>query len=185
MQELLTEPWPWYVTGPLLGTMIPLLLFLHNKMLGVSSTMRHMCSALIPTSIKYFNYNWREHVWTFWFGAGLLLSGLVGRLFMTPAEPVAISEATQKDLNSLGLTDLSGLMPDQIFGIEHLFTLQGFLFMVLGGFLVGFGVRYAGGCTAGHGFMGVSMFNTSSIIALISFFAGGLLVTHFVFPYLF
>lgn len=185
MQDFLTQPWPWYVSGPLLGLMIPLLLVLHNKMLGVSSTMQHMCTALIPTKLEYFNYDWRKHTWTFWFGAGLVLSGLIGRLFLTGDVPVAISEATKQDFNALGLTDLSGLMPDQIFGIEHLFSLQGFIFMVLGGFLVGFGVRYAGGCTAGHGFMGVSMFNTSSIIALISFFAGGLLVTHFVFPYLF
>ena len=154
-------------------------------MLGVSSTMRHMCTAMIPTNITYFNYNWRDHVWTFWFGGGLVLSGLVSRLFLTGDAPVAISEATKQDLLNLGITNLNGVMPNQIFGLENLFTLQGFLFMIVGGFLVGFGVRYAGGCTAGHGFMGVSMLNTSSFIALISFFAGGLLVTHLVFPFLF
>lgn len=184
MMDLLTKPWPWYVAGPILGLSIPLLLFFGNKMLGVSSTMQHVCAALIPTKAKYFNYDWKGGLWNIVFGIGILLGGLVTKLFMHNPNPVQISENTKSDLKSLGITDFGGFMPNQILGVDQILTGNGFLFMVLGGFLVGFGVRYAGGCTSGHGFMGLSLGSISSLVAIISFFVGGLIMTHLIFPFI-
>jgi uncharacterized membrane protein YedE/YeeE len=57
--------------------------------------------------------------------------------------------------------------------------------MVIGGFLVGFGTRYAGGCTSGHAISGLSNLQFASLIATIGFFAGGLIATHLLYPLLF
>ena len=53
----------------------------------------------------------------------------------------------------------------------------GALKLLVGGFLIGFGTRYAGGCTSGHSITGISNFNLPSLLATICFFAGGLAVT--------
>jgi uncharacterized membrane protein YedE/YeeE len=185
MKEILYEPWPWYVTGPLFGLTIPLLLIFGNKMLGVSSSMQHICTALLPSKANYFKYNWKDGIWNILVALGIVLGGLFCRLFLQNPDPVAISESTKADLADLGITDLTGYMPVEILSNEQIFTLNGLLFMVLGGFLVGFGVRYAGGCTSGHGFMGLSILSISSIVAVVAFFAGGLIMTHFLFPFIF
>jgi uncharacterized membrane protein YedE/YeeE len=185
MNELLTKPWPWYIAGPILGASIPLLLFFGNKMLGASSTMQHVCTALVPSKAKYFNYDWKTGLWNILFGIGVLLAGLIGKLFLSNQFPVKIAESTKQDLIALGIENQSGLLPPEIFGSDQIFTFNGLLFMVLGGFLVGFGVRYAGGCTSGHGFMGLSQGSISSALAIVSFFAGGLLATHLLFPIIF
>jgi uncharacterized membrane protein YedE/YeeE len=185
MNEILTNPWPWYVAGPIFGITIPLLLFFGNKMLGASTTMQHVCAALIPSKAEYFNYDWKAGLWNIVFAIGVVLAGLVGKLYLNNPKPVGISENTKRDLMELGISDLSGLLPSQIFGYDQLLSFNGLFFMVLGGFLVGFGVRYAGGCTSGHGFMGLSQGSVSSLIAIVSFFAGGLIVTHLFFPIIF
>ena len=185
MNEILTKPWPWYIAGPILGMSIPLLLFFGNKMLGASSTMQHVCAAIIPSKAKYFNYDWKSGLWNIMFGAGIVFAGLATRLFMDNPNPVQIAQNTKVDLLKLGITDFTGFLPAQIFGIDQILTMNGLLFIFIGGFLVGFGVRYAGGCTSGHGFMGLSMGSISSLLAIASFFAGGLIMTHLIFPLIF
>ncbi len=184
-QSVIIDPWPWYISGPIMGLSIPLLLFFGNKMLGVSSSMRHLCTVFIPTKAEYFNYDWKTGAWNIVVAFGIVLGGLVSRLFMQNPNPIDISEATKADLLSLGITDFNGMLPTQIFGPDNLVSITGFLFVVVGGFLVGFGVRYAGGCTSGHGFMGLSMASVSSLYAIAAFFAGGLIMTHLIFPILF
>lgn len=182
---LLYRPWPWYVAGPLIGLAVPALLVLGNKRLGVSSSLRDICAACVPARIPFLHYDWKKESWNLFFVAGILLGGyLAGSLFGNPA-PVAISPRTVQDLHVLGVDNSGGLMPASLFSWHALTTLKGWLVTVVGGFLVGFGTRYAGGCTSGHGIMGLSALQWPSLVAVACFFAGGIICTHFIFPYIF
>lgn len=184
MIDWLFQPWPWYVSGTIIGIMVPLLLWIGNKSLGISSSMRHICAIAAPAKIPFFSYDWRQHTWNLIFVVGLFLGGIIGGYFLGGNTDVAISEATKADLQELGITNFSGLMPQDIFGAEAIFSTNGLIFLVLGGFLVGFGTRYAGGCTSGHTIFGLATLQWPSLVATISFFIGGLLVTHLVLPLL-
>ncbi|MGB3619314.1 MAG: YeeE/YedE thiosulfate transporter family protein [Catalinimonas sp.] len=182
--EAITGPWPWYVAGPLIGLMVPALLLIGNKALGISSSLRHVCAACVPAGIPFFKYDWRAHRWNLLFVAGVFVGGFVaGNLLADPA-PFELSAATEADLRALGVRDFSALLPADVFGWEGLFSARGLVLYVLGGFLVGFGTRWAGGCTSGHAIMGLSNLQWPSLVATVAFFAGGLLMTHAVFPYL-
>jgi len=183
MRNFLTAPWPWYVAGPLLGLFAPLLLWLGNRSFGVSSNLRHMCAAIYPRNLAHFRYDWRqEGSWNLMFVAGIVLGGFVaGALFRNP-DPVAISAATRDAVAALGIQDQSGLVPQELFGWASLATLRGWLLLVGGGVLVGFGTAYAGGCTSGHGITGVSDLQPASFVALVSFFVGGLIGTFILLP---
>lgn len=180
--NILTQPWPWYVSGPLIGLMVPLLLILGNKSFGISSSLRHICAACIPSKSLFFKYNWKSESWNLIFALGIIIGGsIAGNLFANP-DPVQISENTITDLNAMGINKVSGLMPREIFNFQSLFTLKGFLLMIVGGFFVGFGTRYAGGCTSGHSIMGLSNLQWPSLVATICFFIGGLIMTWFILP---
>jgi uncharacterized protein len=182
--SILFSPWPWYVAGPVIGLTVPLLLLLGNKRLGISSSLRHICAACLPANIPLFKYDWKKESWNLFFAAGLLLGGFMGGVVFANPDHVVISESTIQYFNSVGITDLSGLMPTELFNWASLATIKGFLMMVMGGFLVGFGTRYAGGCTSGHGILGLSALQWPSLIATMSFFGGGILFSHFVLPYI-
>lgn len=185
MMELLLKPWPWYVSGPLIGLMVPLLLIMGNKAFGISSSLRHFCAACIPNNIKFFDYNWKAEIWNLIFVFGVIVGGFIaGVLFHNP-EPVQISETTINDLKNYGITNFVELYPTEIFNFSSLLTLKGFVFIVVGGFLVGFGTRYANGCTSGHAIMGLSNLQFSSLVATICFFVGGLIMSWFIMPLLF
>ncbi len=180
--QWLQEPWPWYIGGPLIGLMVPALLITGNKRLGVSSSLRHICAACLPAQVKFLHYDWKKQSWNLFFVAGILIGGFIaGFLFANP-DPVAISSDTVKDLRHLGVVASSGLLPSDLFNWQSLLTLKGFILMVVGGFMVGFGTRYAGGCTSGHGIMGLSSLQWPSLIAVIAFFAGGIVCTFFLLP---
>lgn len=183
MRQLLLSPWPWYVAGPILGLFAPLLLWLGNRLFGVSNNLRHLCAAIAPRGLPYFGYDWRrDGGWNLAFVAGIVIGGvLAGVVFRNP-EPVAIAASTRATLASLGITDFTGLVPRELFGWASLGTLRGWVVIVGGGFLVGFGTAYAGGCTSGHGISGVANLEVPSFIALAGFFAGGLLGTFFLLP---
>ncbi|WP_439557156.1 YeeE/YedE family protein [Dyadobacter sp.] len=182
--EILRKPWPWYVAGPLIGLTVPTLLLLGNKSFGISSSLRHICAAVIPADISFFKYNWRKETWNLFFVAGIALGGFLATFFLSNPEPVAISANTKFTLASFGITDFSGLMPADLFSIDYIFSPKGFIFLVLGGFLVGFGTRYAGGCTSGHSIMGLASLQWPSLVATICFMAGGFACTHLVLPFL-
>lgn len=184
MIELLSKPWPWYVSGPIIGLMVPLLLILGNKPFGISSSLKHICAACLPAKINFFNYDWKSEKWNLTFAFGVIIGGFIaGNIFRNPY-PVAISENAAKDIHELGITDLSGLVPSEIFNFNSLLTLKGLIVMIAGGFLVGFGTRYSNGCTSGHSIMGLSNLQLSSLIATICFFIGGLLMTWIVLPFI-
>ncbi len=180
--QWLTTPWPWYVAGPLIGIMVPLLLWLGNKPFGVSRSFKHICAATSPFKIKFFDYNWKDHLWNLFFVAGIFIGAFIAGEFMTDSSPVAISTSTVNDLKALGITQFEGLAPADIFNWENLFTFRGMFFMIVGGFLVGFGTRYAGGCTSGHSITGMANLQLSSLIATVCFFIGGLISTFFLLP---
>lgn len=184
--SFLYEPWPWYVAGPLIGLIVPILLLLGGKPFGISANLRHLCAATVPAGLPFFKYDWkRDGAWNLLFAAGILVGGFVAANWLTAAGyVVAISDATRADLNGLGLRNLTGFVPPELFGVDALFTRGGLATLVLGGFLVGFGARWAGGCTSGHAISGLATLQVPSLIAVVGFFAGGLLMVHFILPLL-
>ena len=186
MLDLISRPWPWYVGGPLIGLIVPLLLLAGGKRFGVSTSLQHICAATVPSGLKYFNYDWRgQGTWNLVFVLGVVLGGFTAATVLTgPDVHIELSDATREDLTTLGLTELTGLVPGEVFSWEGLLTLPGLMMIVGGSFLVGFGARYAGGCTSGHAITGLADLQVASLVAVIGFFIGGLISTHLVLPLL-
>ena len=186
MIEFLSQPWPWYVAGPLIGLMVPTLLLLTGKSFGVSSSLRHACAAVLPGRIAYLKYNWwKEGGWNLAYVFGVLIGGIIAATLLGGnPEPIAISQATVVDLQALGITNFEGLAPAELFNWSRLLSLPGLVVIVLGGFLLGFGARYAGGCTSGHGITGLAGFEWRSMVAVTGFFIGGFIITFLVYPVL-
>ena len=182
--ELLRQPWPWYVAGPLIGLTVPALLLLGNKAFGISSNLRHLCATL-PTRAPFFSYDWRREAWNLAFAAGILLGGLVAGVWLADPAALDLAPATSEALASLGITFDGGFVPAQLFGAEALANPATLLFLLLGGALVGFGARYAGGCTSGHAITGLADLQLPSLVAVIGFFVGGLAGTFLLLPLLF
>jgi len=185
MPAFASAPWPWYIAGPVIGLFVPALLIVGNRMFGVSSNLRHMCSAMLPGRIEYFRYDWkRTGIWNLLFVAGIGVGGFLASQWGGPHN-VQISAQTRLALTNLGLHDFSGLAPRELFSWPVLFTAKGFVSVILGGFLVGFGTAYAGGCTSGHAIFGLADLQLPSLIAVVSFFAGGLIATYLILPLIF
>jgi uncharacterized protein len=176
--EWISQPWPWYVAGPMIGLTVPSLLIVGNKTFGISSSLRHVCAACVPAGIPFFTYDWKKEIWNLLFVLGTAIGGFIAMNFLANPDTIVISEATQADLTALGITNFSDLMPSDIFNWDNVLTGKGLLFFVIGGFLVGFGTRYAGGCTSGHAIMGISSLQWPSLVATIFFMLGGFLMTH-------
>ncbi len=181
---LLKQPWPWYVTGPLIGLVVPILFIAANKRFGLSSNLTHICAVIAP---RRPNFLTRERsaiaYWNLTIVLGLILGGFIAVSFLShPEQVVGISERTRADLGALGITDFMGLVPREIFSFESLATGRGLIMVLGGGFLVGFGARYAGGCTSGHGITGLSDIQVPSLVAVLGFFAGGFISTFLILP---
>ena len=176
------QPWPWYVAGPLIGLTVPALLILGNKNFGISSSLRHICASCLPANIPFFKYNWKKEVWNLFFVFGIFVGGIITALLFTNPNPVEVHPNLAAELRSYGITDFRNLVPAELMNWESLFTLRGLVMMVGGGFLVGFGTRYAGGCTSGHSIMGIANLQLPSLIATISFMLGGFLMANVLLP---
>ena len=180
MLETLKQPWPWYLAGALIGLTVPYLLLVGNKSFGISSSLRHLCAACIPGDITFFKYDWKKEIWNLFFVGGIA----VGAHFLSNPDPIVLAESTQDYLATKGITDTAQLLPSEIFSWDRLFTFRGLVFIVLGGFMVGFGTRWAGGCTSGHAIMGLSSLQWPSLVATIMFMVGGIVMTWFILPHL-
>lgn len=186
MMNAIKEPWPWYVAGPALGLAVPLLLVLGNRAFGMAGSLRHLCAIAVPGRAEFFRYDWkRAGAWNLALALGFLTGGLIAATWLGGGGPVAISAATTADLAALGVRDFSGVVPGDLLSWQALLTPAGAVAMVLGGFLVGFGAAWAGGCTSGHGITGLATFQLPSLLAVAAFFAGGIATTHFLLPLLF
>jgi len=185
MLELIKSPWHWSVAGVLIGLTVPTLLLIGNKKFGISSSLRHLCAMCVPANLPFFKYDWKKEMWNLFFVAGVAIGGLLAANFLQNPEPMVVAEKTQQTLASYGVTDFTHLMPTDIFSWDMLFTLKGLVFFVFGGFLVGFGTRYAGGCTSGHAIMGLSNLQWPSLVATICFMVGGFFSANVLLPLLF
>jgi uncharacterized protein len=182
MLELLKQPWPWYFSGAMIAVIMMFMLFA-GKNFGFSSNFRIFCSACgAGRKFQFFDWDWKSQKWSLMFLVGTVIGGYISANYLASPDPVQISEDTIADLAALGIAAPQTLQPLEIFNMDFLFTVKGFLFLAFGGLFVGFGARYAGGCTSGHAISGLSNFQLPSLIAVIGFFIGGLIMTHLLLP---
>jgi len=179
------NPWPWWFSGIIISSIMFLLIFF-GKTFGLSSNFRTLCSiAGAGKKVKFFDFDWKSYRWNLVFLIGAVLGGFIAHHFLSDTNTVILAESTVQDLKELGFEKPTSNQPSELFRFEAIFTLKGFLILALGGFLVGFGTRYAGGCTSGHAITGLSSLQLPSFIAVIGFFIGGLIMTNFIFPLIF
>ncbi len=184
--QLITEPWHWSFSGFAIAMVMFLLLYFGRRF-GVSTSFVTACSiAGAGKWSDYFKFDWKEHQWLLTFIGGSIIGAAIATNFMMSSEPLQINPQTAADLQALGVdvTNRSGqgFIPTDLFNFENLLTIEGLILMVGGGFLIGFGTRWAGGCTSGHAISGLSNLQLPSLVAVIGFFIGGLAVTHFLLP---
>jgi hypothetical protein len=185
MIELLSKPWPWYVSGPAIALILAILLF-SGKTFGFSANLSNICSMLgMGKQASYFSFDWKKQRWNLWFLVGSIIGGYIAAHFLSSPQPLHLSTATIEDLKKMKIPFDGNLEPGSLFNWNYLFTVRGLLLFLGGGFLIGFGTRYAGGCTSGHAITGLSELQLPSLIAVIGFFIGGLFVTHILFPIIF
>lgn len=182
--EYLKQPWPWYIAGPLIGLTVPALLIIGNKSFGISSSLRHICAACLPANISFFKYDWKKEAWNLFFVFGILIGGGIAMGIFSNPNPVVVNPKLAAELAGYGIANYDNLIPLDIMNWPALLTLKGFLLMVVGGFLVGFGTRYAGGCTSGHAIMGLSNLQWPSLIATICFMIGGFIMANLILPHI-
>ena len=182
MITFLSQSWPWYVTGPLLGLMVPILLVFGNKQFGISSSLQHLCAATLPLKAGYFQYDWKASAWNLALVAGVIAGATIAVVALDGNSAPGISDGARELFAGWGIETVDQLQPAVLFATDNLFTARSLISLLFGGFLVGFGTRYANGCTSGHAIMGLSLLNPGSMVAVIGFFIGGLLMSHLVVP---
>lgn len=184
--DFLFQTWPWYISGFIIA-LIMLLLNYFGKVFGMSTNLRTMCT--IAGAHKYtdfFKTDWKTQKWNLLVILGGMIGGFVAVNFMSDPSNVAISQETIVQLSKLGIDAPEGkLLPNALFGNEVFQSPKLIFILIIGGVLVGFGSRYAGGCTSGHAIAGMSNLQKQSLKAVIGFFVGGLIMAHFILPLIF
>lgn len=185
MLDLLRQPWSWYTSGAAIAFIMLILLYF-GKSFGVSANLRTMCTiAGAGKKVSFFDFDWRSQKWNLLFLLGSVLGGFIASTVLKSNEPMQLSNATIYDLQKLGIHFDGNLNPSDIFSWSFASKPKGILILLFGGALVGFGARYAGGCTSGHAISGLSNLQIPSLIAVIGFFIGGLAMTYFILPLIF
>ncbi len=185
MIEIIKQPWAWYLSGAAIAAIMFLLLFFGGSF-GFSSNLRIICAACgAGKNTSFFKFDWKAKSWNLVFLIGAIIGGYIANQYLSTNEPVQISNATITDLSKLGFAAPTGLQPKELFSWDALFTIKGFSLLAIGGLLIGFGTRYAGGCTSGHAISGLSNLQLPSLFAVIGFFIGGLIMTFLIFPLIF
>ncbi len=181
--EILLQPWPWYVSGPLIA-FVMLLLLMSGKNFGMSSNLRTFCTMCgAHKASDFFKFNWKENRWNLWVVLGTIVGGYLGSNFLPE---VSINPEVVTQLQNYGFDQTGGkYLPESLFSNQVFSDIKSLSLLVIGGFLVGFGARYAGGCTSGHAISGLSNLQLPSLIAVVGFFIGGLTMVHFIFPLIF
>lgn len=184
--DFILKPWPWYIGGPMIALTMALLILL-EKRFGMSSNLRTLCAMAGGAKMaSFFRFDWKAQRWNLIVALGVLIGGFIAKTFLTEDASVAISPETVADLSALGFESAGkAYMPLEFFSSAVWTDPKALFLLIVGGFLVGFGARYAGGCTSGHAISGLSNLQLPSLIAVLGFFAGGLIMVHFLFPILF
>ena len=188
MIEILSQPWHWAISGVMI-VVIMVLLLLFGGRFGVSTNLETICTIGGAGKISdFFKKDWRPNAWNLVFIAGAVLGGYIAFEYLSSPEPVAISQSTIDHFDDLGITyptnmeEGDGYVPSEIF--DDPWTAKNLVMLVIGGFLVGFGTRYASGCTSGHAISGLSNLQLNSFISVIGFFIGGLLMSWIILPWI-
>ena len=184
--ELIMKPWPWYVSGPLIALTMFLLLKL-GKNFGMSGNLRTICTICgAGRKSEFFKFDWKSQQWNLIVAAGVVIGGFIGSTFLSDKAGVAINPKTVAHLNALGFESAGQkYLPGELFDLTAFTDLKSMAILALGGLLVGFGSRYAGGCTSGHAISGLSDLQLPSLIAVTGFFLGGLIMVYLLFPLIF
>lgn len=180
------EPWSWYVSGPMIALVMFLLLMV-GKNFGMSANLRTLCTICgADKKSEFFAFNWKAQKWNLMVVIGAIIGGFLAAQFLTKDLAVAISSETISSLHELGFGSAGkSYLPNELFETKALLDIKSILVLVAGGIFVGFGARYAGGCTSGHAISGLSDLQLPSLIAVVGFFIGGLTMIHLIFPLLF
>jgi len=184
--NIILQPWPWYVAGPLIALTM-FLLFYFGKKLGISSNLENLCAiGGAGKLVDFFKFDWRKNSWNLMVVFGVLIGGFIASQWLTKSDSIILNPKTVQDLSAIGIKNADAhYLPPEIYSINAMLSLKGFAILIIAGFLVGFGSRYAGGCTSGHGIVGLSNLEIPSFIAVAGFFIGGLIMTWFILPYIF
>jgi len=180
------DPWPWYVSGPLFAV-IMLSLTLFGKNFGMSSNLRTLCAmGGAGKWSAFFKFDFKAQKWNLVVVLGAIIGGYIGSHFLQNQPNVNISASSIEALEGYGFENPgSQILPPELFSVQALSDPKTLALLIIGGFLVGFGTRYAGGCTSGHAISGLSNLQIPSLVAVIGFFIGGLLMTHLLLPLIF
>jgi len=185
MNEFLLQPWSWWLSGLIISAVMFSLIFF-GKSFGFSSNLRTICAAAgAGKKVPFFRFDWKNQIWNIVFLFGAIAGGVITGQFLSSGGGVQLANTTITDLEALGFAPPEGMQPMELYSVDSAFSLKGFLLLAMGGLMVGFGARYAGGCTSGHAISGLSNLQLPSLISVIGFFAGGLVMTHLLFPLLF
>ena len=184
--DFISQPWAWYVAGPMIAIVL-LLLNYFGRGFGVSTNLETFCTIGGAGKVSdYFKKDWKTQMWSLLFVAGIIIGGYLSSHYLMTDAPIALNPETVSELSELGFANAGqSYVPSEIFSIDSVLSLKGFAILIGAGFMVGFGARYAGGCTSGHAITGLSSLQLPSLLAVIGFFAGGLIMTWFLIPLIF
>lgn len=184
--EFITQPWAWYVAGPIIA-FVMFLLFYFGERFGISTNLETFCSIIgAGKHVDYFKIDWKQNSWNLIFITGAIAGGFIASNFLSPSDAVELNPQTVQDLEDIGIINAGATyLPDEIFSIDTMLSVKGFFILIIAGIMVGFGARWAGGCTSGHAIVGLSNLELPSLISVIGFFIGGLVMTWFILPLIF
>ena len=167
--EWLTEArWSPYVVGMGIGVLSWLTFLVSEKALGCSTSFARTAGMIEKVfrgsrvEMKLYYQEYKPVVdWQWMLVAGMVLGALISSLLS-------------------GDFQWQWIPPrwEAVFGADRLARI---FVALLGGALLGFGSRWAGGCTSGHGISGTMQLAVSSWISAICFFIGGVLSARLLF----
>jgi uncharacterized membrane protein YedE/YeeE len=184
--DIILNPWPWHISGPLIAIVMALLLYF-GKTFGMSSNLRTMCTiAGAGKFSNFFKFNWRDQIWNLTVVLGAIIGGFLAVHYLSNDSITNLNPTTVTELQNMGFQNPgSTLVPNEMYDLNAVTSIKGITLLIIGGLLVGFGTRYAAGCTSGHAITGLSSLQKQSLIAVIGFFIGGLIMTNFILPLIF
>ncbi|MDP5172466.1 MAG: YeeE/YedE family protein [Bacteroidia bacterium] len=183
MISFFSQPWPWWVAGPVVASVMITLLML-GRTFGVSGSLGTICNIggagkLAPM----FRYDWKRDIWNLLFVGGTVIGGVIAIWVLPSGQEIALSEGARESFGQMGITNgYDKLGPEALFGAAAWTSWQAWVVWIVGGFALGFGARWAGGCTSGHAITGLSHLQWPSLLAVVGFFGGGLIAAHFILP---